>query len=50
MRGALLRYRSLFDELLQSDEADRPGDAESLSLDAADRHDRSPRSTQEGAR
>jgi hypothetical protein len=50
LRGALLRYRSLFDELLQSDEANRPGDAESLSLDAADRDDRSQRSTQEGAR
>jgi hypothetical protein len=57
LRGALLRYRSLFDELLQSDEAklqsdeaNRPGDAESLSLDAADRDDRSQRSTQGGAR
>jgi hypothetical protein len=50
LRGALLRYRSLFDELLQSDEAERPGDAESLSPDAADRDDRSQRSTQEGAR
>jgi hypothetical protein len=36
--------------LLQSDEADRPRGAESLSLDAADRDDRSQRSTQEGAR
>ena len=47
MREALLRYRSLFDELLQSDEADRPGDA--VDRDAADR-DHSQRSTQGGAR
>jgi hypothetical protein len=50
MREALLRYRSLFDELLKSDEADQPGDARDRARDAADRDDHSQPSTHGGAR
>jgi hypothetical protein len=50
MRGALLRYRSLFDELLQSDESDQPWDAGGRARDVADRDDHSQRSTHWGAR
>lgn len=50
LRGALLRYRSLFDELLQSDDPDRPGAGEGRALDAGDRDDHPQQSTQGGAR
>lgn len=50
LRGALLRYRSLFDELLQSDDADRHGEAQGRARDATDRDDHPQQSPQGGAR
>ncbi len=48
LRGALLRYRSLFDELLQSDDADRSDGGGARH--AVDADDQSRQSTQRGAR
>ena len=50
LRGALLRYRSLFDELLQSDDADRPADAAGRARDADHPSHNHQQSTERGAR
>jgi FtsZ-interacting cell division protein ZipA len=50
LRAALLRYRSLFEDLLQSADADRHGEAESRARDASDHEEPSQQSTQRGTR
>ena len=49
LRAALLHYRSLFDDLLLSGEADRHGEAESRAHDVSDREEPT-QPTQRGAR
>ncbi|HEY3090285.1 MAG TPA: hypothetical protein VGJ59_19720 [Jatrophihabitantaceae bacterium] len=50
LRAALLHYRSLFDDLLQSDGADRTREAPSHRRDAPDREEPEQQSTQRGIR
>jgi hypothetical protein len=50
LRGALLRYRSLFDELLQSDDADRAADTTGRVRHGANPSDNHQQSTERGAR
>ena len=50
LRAALLHYRSLFDDLLQSDGADRAREAPSHRRDAADREEPEQQSTQRATR
>jgi hypothetical protein len=49
LRAALLHYRSLFDDLLQSDDAGRKGAAPSRAGDALDRQEPKQQPTQRGA-
>ena len=50
LRAALLHYRSLFEELLQSEDASRHFGADSRDREASDREKRSQQSTQRGNR